>query len=112
MTLSPPVPPQHRPQEEDAREDEETQFIFPDGSDETDRLFFPEHEKYKQRLIKSQKLANEKKKRTQICWRGYRTAVKPGQANLEDDEDTLNGMLITALKNIKKISSDEEKVKE
>lgn len=92
--------------------DAETQL--PEQSEEqeefTEQLYFPEHEKYKQKLIKSQTIANRNKKRTQICWRGYRTAVKPGKTNLAEDETTLNMMLITALKNIKKITSEEEKV--
>ena len=90
--------------DEEEDDDQETQFSAPP------KLFFPEHEKFKQKLIKSQNLANEKKKRIQICWRGYRTVLKPGQQNLENEESTLNDMLMVALKNVKKLTSDEEKV--
>lgn len=79
-----------------------------DEQDASNLFFFPEHEKYKQKIANSQKLANAKKKRSQLCWRGYRTAIKPGEK--EFDEETLNSMLITALKNIKKISSEEQEV--
>ena len=94
-------------EETQEEEEEEVETQLPTQ----DQLFFPEHEKYKRKLIKSQKLANENNKRTQICWRGYRTAVKPGSIDLEQNDDVLDDMLMTALKNMKNISPDEEKVK-
>ena len=76
---------------------------------DTAHLFFPEHEKYKTRLIKCQASANEGKKRVQICWRGFRTAMKPRKDDL--DENALNDLVMTALKHIKNISNEEQMVK-
>lgn len=71
---------------------------------------FPDHIIFFEKLKAAQKNANECGKRSQICWRGFRTSVLPKKSKGELGKKEFLTRLITALKNISKISSEEKQV--
>ena len=69
---------------------------------------FPDHIKFLNKLKNAQANANESQKRVQICWRGHRTSIFPKAAKMTK-KDFIH-RLITALKNIRVVSSEEKNV--
>lgn len=69
---------------------------------------FPEHLKFIEKVRSAQITANKSGKRSQICWRGFRTSILPSDKT-EDKKEMLQ-RLVTALKSIRSTSTEEKEV--
>ena len=69
---------------------------------------FPGHKMFLQLLNEGKETAAKNRSRVYVNWRGYRVFVNPGKKNLDRNEFLRH--LIVALKTIKPISVEEEKV--
>lgn len=69
---------------------------------------FPSHSEFVMKFRNARIAANRWNKRTYVCWRGYRTSMSPLAAPLKFD--SFKVQVLTALKQIKKITPEEKKV--
>lgn len=78
--------------------------------DSTDPHFerFPDHLLYLKNLNEAKETALKNRSRVYVTWRGYRCFVTPGKKSV--DKTAFSKHLIVALKAIKPISTEEEKV--